>query len=52
MDCELGLIKAHRKGGWWGTVREVGIEEVELGSPEILPPTHPVMCDPEEPPPP
>lgn len=45
MDCELGLIKAHKKGGWWGMVREVGIEEAGLGSPEILPPTPPVMCD-------
>ena len=45
MDCELGLIKAHKKGGWWGMVREVGIEEAGLGSPEILPPTRPVMCD-------
>lgn len=26
-------------------VREVGIEEAGLGSPEILPPTRPVMCD-------
>jgi len=48
VDCELGLIKAHREGGYWGTVREVGIEEAELGSPEILPLTRPVMCDPGE----
>lgn len=31
-------------------VREVGIEGVGLGSPEILPRTRAVMCDPGEPP--